>query len=107
MAGAGQGRREGSEEVEASESAAAGGNAEETGEVPDAQALLPINKPSIAAFQSLIDTFAIARDIRCAHFFGSMQDIHGSASAEKGGRMNGFEDLSLSAFPVGGMILCT
>ncbi|EIE26489.1 hypothetical protein COCSUDRAFT_64515 [Coccomyxa subellipsoidea C-169] len=72
-----QGRREGSEEVEASESAAAGGNAEETGGVPDAQALLPINKPSIAAFQSLIDTFANARDIRQAfRMVWQLQQVH-------------------------------
>lgn len=38
----------------------------EFGDMLDTSILLPINKPSIAAFQSLIDTFANARDLRFA-----------------------------------------
>ena len=38
----------------------------EFGDTLDTSVLLPINKPSIAAFQSLIDTFANARDLRFA-----------------------------------------
>lgn len=36
------------------------------GASPENQELLPINKPSIVAFQSLIDTFANARQLRHA-----------------------------------------
>lgn len=47
-------------------SSAAAQDAGEVGDMPNTHALLPIHKPSIAAFQSLIDTFANARDLRFA-----------------------------------------
>ncbi|CAL8466794.1 g6330 [Coccomyxa elongata] len=49
----------------------------EFGDMLDTSILLPINKPSIAAFQSLIDTFANARELRQAfRMVWQLQQVH-------------------------------